>query len=65
MTKLDSMNDKLPVDDKIGYQVIPWMTKEFARGYKARVNRIPFDQSESKEWKSGWWQANWWLHMID
>ena len=61
----EEMNGKLPIDYKIEDQIIPWKTKDFAYGYKARVNRKPFDQFESKEWQKGWWHANFILQMID
>ena len=63
----DAMYDNLPVDDKIGDQIMPWKTKEFACGYAARVNRKPFDKFESKEWQEGWWYAdsNSMIQMID
>lgn len=54
-----------PVDDNLGEQVIPWRTKDFAEGYKARINGKPLDWMSSKEWEKGWYYANALLQMID
>ena len=62
---IDVMYGKAPVDIKIEDQIIPWRTKDFAKGYKARIDGQPLDWMRSKEWEKGWYYANSLLQMID
>lgn len=43
------------------------MTKneEYLNGYRSRLNRLPFDASQSNDWKAGWIDANQALQFID
>lgn len=38
---------------------------EYGEGYRARINKEPFDCNKSKHWQRGWYDANAWYQMID
>ena len=35
------------------------LSEDFLKGYNARRKDIPFDSTQSDEWKDGWKNANW------
>ena len=34
------------------------LSDEYLSGYRARLNDLPFDSSESDDWRMGWINAN-------
>lgn len=35
------------------------LSEDFLKGFYARCKDIPFDSTQSDEWKDGWKDANW------
>lgn len=41
------------------------LSEEYLDGYSSRLNGLPFDESQSDDWKMGWTNANQALQFID
>ena len=41
------------------------LSDDFLKGFKARCDGKPLDQTQSEEWRNGWWVANWKYQMTD
>lgn len=41
------------------------LSEEYLDGFRARLKRLPFDESQSNDWKMGWTNANQALQFID
>ena len=39
--------------------------KDYQKGFRDRVNKMPLDESQSEDYKRGWWHANWGAQFID
>lgn len=41
------------------------MSKDYQKGFRDRVNKIPLDENQSADYKHGWWDANRLLQLMD
>lgn len=41
------------------------LSEEYLDGYRSRINGLPFDASQSDDWKMGWTNANQALQFVD